>query len=66
VAAESVLGLPAVWPTLLDHLPISTRRHAGARRGGTEGSNARNALGNPTASCTPDAADRATGEAHSR
>lgn len=38
MAAESVLGLPAVRPALLDHVPVTTRRRGGcARDGGNEG-----------------------------
>jgi hypothetical protein len=66
VAAESVLGLPAVWPTLLDNLYVSAWRHAGALRHGTESSDAWNALCNAAIACPTDAARRCAGEAHSR
>ena len=66
MAAESVLGLPAVWPALLDNLSVSAWRRASTRRGGPKSGYAGNALCNPTASCTTAAADRGTGEAHSR
>jgi hypothetical protein len=64
VAAESILGVPAVWPALLDNLYVSTRRHTGARRRATESRDTWESLGHTTNARTADAARRCTAEAY--
>ena len=64
MAAESILGVPAVWPTLLDDLYVSARRHAGARPGASESGGAWEPRGNTTNAGTSGAARRCTGEAY--
>ena len=65
MAAESVLGLPAVRPALLDDVSVAARRRSARARRGTEGRCAWNAFGATPASCTGDARGGGTREARS-